>query len=507
MTYDPIIHGKNDTERIVSIEVIDDQAELFIQKENGDIEVQIVPNKLWMLAHSQLDRNFIRLKGNLHYCWGKQYTNSQAYGKDYFFYKPKDIYTVWDKKEALMLKDGYTYFKGLQPKDVSILAFDIETTGLDHNEDSKVILIANTFRKNGIITRKLFSCDDYETEGDMIQDWCQWVVDIDPSILCGHNILSYDLPYLQFCADKWSISLDIGRNSKSIEFDNRDSMFRIDGSRKQAYKRVKVYGREIIDTMFLAVTYDVGRKYESYGLKNIIKQEGLEITNRPYYEASKIKYNYQFPEEMLKIKSYAQQDGDDALALFDLMIPAYFYLAQSVPKSLQRITESATGSQINSVLVRSYLQDAHSVPKAMELNEHVEGGISFAVPGIYNNVLKIDLKSAYPSQILRFGLYDEEKDPKGHFLYLAKYFTNERFKLKELSRTTKDVTIKARDAAAKVFINSMYGACNTNGLNFNSIKLASKITYETREVLKMSIEWASGKKFEYWKELFDEKTK
>ena len=100
--------------------------------------------------------------------------------------------------------------------------------------------------------------------------------------------------------------------------------------------------------------------------------------------------------------------------------------------------------------------------------EVVEGGISFAVPGIYKNVFKVDIKSCYPSQILRFKLFDENKDPEANYYKLVEHFTLQRFEYKKKGQETSDNYWKNLDAMAKIFINSSYGVANTSGLNYNS---------------------------------------
>jgi DNA polymerase elongation subunit (family B) len=133
----------------------------------------------------------------------------------------------------------------------------------------------------------------------MIAHWCEWVREIDPSIILGHNIITYDLPFLTHVAKLYKYEgLQLGRDESYMTSWTYPSKFRIDGSREQEYHKLKVYGREIIDTMFLSIKYDIGRKYESYGLKAIIKHENLEVKDRQFYDASTIKDNYLIPEEL-----------------------------------------------------------------------------------------------------------------------------------------------------------------------------------------------------------------
>lgn len=503
-----LIYGKNKLERIVSVEVKNDTAFIWTEDDKGNVEKHSQPHRYWLLAPRNLGPGFVRLDGDLYYQWGKQYTNEEEFNKAKWQLKKHDIYSIGNPKEAFLVKDGYTYYKGMRPSDVSILCFDIETNGLSHDNKSQVYLISNTFRKAGKIIKKLFSLDEYDNQIDMILDWASWVRQIDPAIMAGHNIISFDLPYLNYVLQSNSYYLDLGRDESEIVFNKNESKFRVDGSFDLHYHKCRIYGREIIDTMFLSYRYDqVNKKYENHGLKYIIDMEKLQKKDRTFYDASKIKQNWAIESERQKIKQYCNDDSDDVLSLFDLMIPASFYLTQSVPKPFQVINESATGSQINALLVRSYLQNRHSIPKANDLKEDkVEGGISFAIPGIYKNVFKVDLKSAYPSQILRFKLYDKEKDPNANFFKLVEHFTLQRFEYKKKMQETGDVYYKNLDAMAKIFINSSYGVTNTNGLNFNSSEIAKKITGETRAVIDMSLRWASGKDYKYWINEFYTKT-
>lgn len=491
--YNGLIFGKDDTERIVAIEIQDNSAELFIESKEGIVETKVIPNKFWTLAASKLDSKYIQLKGDLHYKYGRQFLNFSEYAK-HRAYQKDSVYGVWDKVESLLLKDGITFFKGMKVSEVSILSFDIETVGVQQDMNSKVLLIANTYRSSkGDITRKMFCYDEYENQGQLLTAWCNWVGEVNPSIICGHNIYGFDIPYMQTVADLNKVKLNIGRDGSELFTSNRESRFRKDGSQTIGYKKIRCYGRSLIDTMFLSIKYDVGRKYENYKLKDIIKHEGLEKKDRTFYDASQIKNNYMISEEWEKIKSYAADDGDDALALYDLMSAPFFYMTQSIPKSYQLVLESATGSQINAMMVRSYLQNAHSIPKADDAPAF-QGAISDGWPGVYKNAMKIDVASLYPSIIISKRIYSKDKDPEANFLNLLTEFTKLRLEYKKKAKL--DKYFDDMQGAFKILINSFFGVCSTNGLQFNYPEGASEITRTGREILKQAIYWATGSNYE-----------
>jgi DNA polymerase I len=484
-----LIYGKNDLEYIVSIEVENDKLYAFREFPNGDKDVQILPNRFWVLAPYNLDKSFSKLEGNLHYKWGKQFTDHSEFMQYRKKNYSKDIFSVRNSKEAALIKDGMTYFKGLKPSEVSILSFDIETNGLTHDENSKVLLISNTFRAAGKIEKKLFAYDDYENIGDMIEDWCKWVTEVDPAVVIGYNIFRFDIPYLRHTASLFGRDLNLGRNNSALVVDDKyESKFRVDGTRDLHYHRCNIWGREIVDTMFLSYRYDIGRKYESYGLKKIISQEGLEKKDRVFYDASQIRFNYEKPDHWKTIKEYCIDDADDALALYDLMIPPFFYMTQSVAKPFQMMFESATGGQINTIMMRAYLQDRHSLPKASEAVDY-EGAISIGNPGIYREVFKVDVASLYPSIMIQYEVFDKDKDPREYFKLLVKTFTENRLRHKALAKT--DKYYDDLQASEKIFINSCYGFLGTSGLLFNSPAKAAFITEKGREILTGAIDWSA----------------
>lgn len=495
-----LIFGKNDTKNIVSVEIEDNTAKLFIEDANG-VTTKVVEQYYWILSDVNYGGKFDKLAGRSHYNYICEFDNRFDYeeARKYKWKKNYDLYSIFDPKEAFLVKNGYTYFKGMTVNDVSVLSFDIETNGFKHNKNSMIFTIANAYRKNGKIEKKLFSIDNYGGNmAEMLEEWMQWVNKTDPSIILGHNIYGFDLPYLRHCIEMSGLSFDIGREGKTVAFNEKSSEFRKDGSQTYEYFNCKIFGREIVDTFFLSIKYDIGRKYDSYGLKSIIKQEGLEKADRVFIDASKIAELWQDLEQRELIKQYNLDDVDDALKLYDFMVPAFFYLSNNIPKSFQGIINSASGSQINAYMVMLYLQRGHSIPKADDV-DHFQGAISLGVPGIYKNAIKWDVSSLYPSIMLEYNIYNKQKDPDELFPKFVRHFREERLKNKRLGKETGNAYYMDLDASQKIVINSAYGFLSAKGLNFNSPRDAEFITAKGRELLSQAIEWATGKNVEYWK--------
>lgn len=494
-----LIYGKNDTRYIVSVEP-DGKGNCIIYKEppGKGVVKEIVPHKPYIIFPRQLANDMRRLKGDGYYKWFKEYPTRDKWLDVLKACSRKNInvYTIRDQKESFLNRNGYTYFKGLKHKDISILSVDIEDTyGISDIPKplGKLLLIANTYRKGDKIIRKQFAYDEYPNERLMLKAWAEFVRKINPSIILGHNLYGHDLKIIDYAAKKHRIKLKLGRDGSEMFISKRDSQYRKDGSQAYSYRNIFIHGREIVDSWFLAMKYDnsARREYENYKLKYIIKHEGLEKEDRVHYDAANIENDYKDAEKWEQIKKYNIHDSDDPLAYFDLVIPVFFQYTKSIPRSFQNIINSATGSQINSLLVRSYLQINHSLPKESEQVKY-PGAISFGVPGIYKNVFKIDVQSLYPSIILTYKLIDKKKDPKQHAYRILKYFTEQRIKNKMKYEETRDIIYKILSDSQKIFINSIYGFYGAPKLLFNNPRIAAKVTEIGREILLKALEWASG---------------
>jgi DNA polymerase elongation subunit (family B) len=491
---DSLIYGKSNLRRVVGLEVKDGTAEIFIQDIDGNINSEIRDNRYWVLSHNKLSKNAARMSGNLYYKYGYQFKEKADWQRFRAINRNNDIYSCYNNEEAFMLKDGITFFRDLTFKEISLLSFDLETTGLDGlDKDAKILLISTTFRDKNSQVNKLFAYDNYNSEKDMIIDFCKYVRKCNPSLIVGHNILTFDFPYLQNRCDTLETELKMGRDNSTIQFNNYDSKFRLDGTRELLYKGVTIYGREIVDTFFLASSFDVSKSIESYALKPMIKQLGFEKEGRQYYDAGSIRDHYKNPTEWAKIKQYAVEDAEDAVKIWDYMGPLYFNMAPMMPKPFTEILLSASGSKINGMMVRAYLQDGHSLPKADEAQKF-QGAISFGVPGLYKNCFKIDLAALYPSIMIQYEVYDSDKDPKAYLLQMVKIFREKRLEYKKLAAETGDNYWKEMDTTAKGILNSFYGFMGASGLLFNSMPCAEFITAKGREILEFTINWAAQKK-------------
>jgi DNA polymerase elongation subunit (family B) len=256
-----VIFGKNKETNIVNISIKDNNAYIF-QEFNGVIKETVVPYRHWVLSPVYAN-GCQKLLGNQHFKYIKEYPSVDAYQEIKANIYKYGLFTVRNFAEAFMIRNGHTYFKSMKVEDVSVLSFDIETDGLSYErEEATVFLITNAYRRNGVVEKKTFNIEDYETAQDMIRDWCNWVLEKDPSIITGYNIISFDIPYLNGMLEKVGQQLVLGRDYSEIQIETETREKRKDGSQSYSYRRIEVFGREVVDMFFVALDYDIGRKYD-----------------------------------------------------------------------------------------------------------------------------------------------------------------------------------------------------------------------------------------------------
>ena len=244
MKYDPFVYGKHQGENVTGLEHDGDIIRMFYR--DGQLPTQQVQMDYFILYPEKENDSCFRLNGDLHYKWAQKFKTKKEYQKAIGYAKGTgaDYYTIYNPLESFMVKNGVTMYKGMSPKDVSVLSFDIETTGLDP-ATNKVLMISNTYR-NGPrkrTHRALFCIDDYKSEKEMIYAWCSYVCDVNPSILVGHNLFGFDLPFLHKRLQK---PLPIGRMQGKAKTARYTSQFRKDGSQSYTYTNVLVPGREAL---------------------------------------------------------------------------------------------------------------------------------------------------------------------------------------------------------------------------------------------------------------------
>jgi DNA polymerase, archaea type len=403
------------------------------------------------------------------------------------------IYNKGDAVTQYLLQSGKTLFKGMIFDDLYRMQLDIEThydpikrrTGGSGIGDDEVIIVSLSDSRGweSVLHSK------NRTEQDLLEELIALIVKMDPDVIEGHNIFSFDLSYLQRRCEKHGIPFAIGRNGlvpkkypASIRFAERS----ID------YPFFDIPGRHVIDTLFLVQSYDISRRsMQSYGLKAVAKHFGFASPDRTYVDykdiASLWKNNHQ------KLLAYALDDVRETRAISSLLSGSNFYLAQMLPYTYAMTSRTGQAAKIEVLLVREYIRRKQSIPKPSTGQQHSGGYTEVFLKGVLGPIVYADVESLYPSIMLSYNIC-----PKSDELRVFPGVLNDlkelRFKAKERSREEKRLgnsslaaNFDAMQSSFKILINAMYGYLGFSGGIFNDFLEADKVTSTGQSLAKQMI--------------------
>ncbi|MBN2035025.1 MAG: DNA polymerase II [Deltaproteobacteria bacterium] len=401
-----------------------------------------------------------------------------------------------DPVHQFLLLTGKTLFKGLAFKDIHRLALDIETacapgyefSNPEREEDRILsIALASSTGSSGV----LFGNEMDERE--MLLSLGEKIRELDPDVIEGHNLFNFDLEYIRARAALHDLKLNWGRDGSEPQI--RRSRFTA-AERIIDFSRMDIFGRHVVDTMFLLQSYDVSaRELESYGLKSAARHFGLAGEDRTYIEGKDVQWFYEHkPEEL---KKYNIEDAEETLALSELLGYSFFLQAKIFPFSFQNIFVRGNATKINALFLREYLRKKTSIPKPKGARKFEGGYTDVFVHGLVRNVVHCDVASLYPSVMISYGL-KPSSDSLDVFLPLLGDLRKFRLDAKRLakeSQTKHDVDYyQALQQTFKVLINSFYGYLGTELHHFADPEVAAQVTQKGREIILAMLEWLREEK-------------
>lgn len=450
-------------------------------KENFRLEALSPGNPLRLLALFEDWPACVKAKDHLRKVTGESSSSLQA---PYLF--------LSDPVHQYLLLTGRTLFKGVSFGDLRRLALDIETAcapGFEFSnperEEDRIISIA--LMDNRGYEEVLFGAEMDEKR--MIETLGERICSLDPDVLEGHNLFNFDLEYIVARAKLHGVKLSWGRDGSTPRI--RRSRFTV-AERVLDYTRVDLFGRHVVDTLFLLQYYDVtARELESYGLKAAAKHFGLAEEDRTYIDRGRIQWAFEHdPESLMR---YNLDDVRETLALSELLGYPFFLQARMFPFSYQNIFIRGNATKINALFLREYLRRRASVPQPPVRSTFEGGYTDVFVEGVVKNVVHCDVASLYPS-IMAIGDLKPRGDTLGVFLPLLKDLRSFRLEAKKLAR---EMTLsrhehdywEAMQQTFKTLINSFYGYLGTDLHHFADPDVAAEVTRRGRETIRSMIDW------------------
>ena len=163
-----------------------------------------------------------------------------------------------------------------------------------------------------------------------------------------------------------------------------------------------------------------------------------------------------------------------------------------LPFSYQNVCVRGNGSKIDALLLREYLREGRSIPLPDFAREFEGGYTDIFFTGVAKNTHHCDVRSLYPSIILKDEL-SPRTDELGVFLKLLTYLRTLRLdtkaRMQKCAPGEERHFLNAMQSTFKILINSFYGYLGFSQARFSDFAMAEKVTAEGRSILKQMIDW------------------
>jgi DNA polymerase elongation subunit (family B) len=398
--------------------------------------------------------------------------------------RPADVYTVGGPEQQYLMQTGRTLFKGMAFEDLRRLQLDIEVvahSGFPQAEvpEHRVVLVALS---DSTGWQHLVGSPDMDEE-TVLRETVRIVTERDPDVIEGHNLYAFDLPYLAARCKRHRVPFALGRDGSEPRTFPSSIRF---AERQIEYDAAEIAGRHVVDTMFLAMSYDVfARSLPNYTLKGVAKHFGFAPEGRTYVPGDEIASVWE--SDPARIMDYALDDVNETERIARHLSGSTFYLTQMVPMPYGMVARTGPAAKIEALFVRAYLHARHSLPRAQWGSQHVGGYTDVFVTGVVGPVVYADVESLYPSVMLTSGV-QPASDALGLFPRLLRTLTDLRFETKAAARAATTLAerseLDARQTAYKNIINSFYGSLGFQFALFNDFAEADRVATEGQAILR-----------------------
>jgi DNA polymerase I len=508
--FDPLLFGKNPEERLVAIEHVegDEQDKMVLFFRDGDETIQKnEPFKPFIVADinaigecpQEYESTALKGAGELNllasFSTWKDFKEARSWlGKKTRMSAsvPSAPYFCFsDPVQQHLVTTGRTLFLGMGLEDVRRMQVDIEcitTEGYDFcNADragDRIVAIALTDQTGWVEVLSGLEL----TEKELLARFVEIVRDRDPDVLEGHNIFNFDLAYIAKRAKRHKVKLELGRDGSVPT--SRASRHSI-GERTISYTRCDIYGRHVLDTLFLVHAYDIShRSLTGFGLKEVAVHFGIAAKNRTYIPGDQISKT--FSKDPEKVMRYVKDDVIETRELSNLLSRSAFVQTQMLPYSYQNACVRGNATKIDALMIREYLDKGYGLPLPDQQREFGGGYTDMFVEGVIKNVHHCDVRSLYPSLMLTRKI-GPACDDLGVFHVMLSSLKAFRLSAKAKMQGARDnrerMHYDALQTTFKVLINSFYGYLGFSQGRFSDFDAADEVTTKGRALLKKMITW------------------
>jgi DNA polymerase-2 len=382
-----------------------------------------------------------------------------------------------------------------------VMSFDIETDYVT-NALFSIAFVSNNSRKVLIIgDNEDTSLIEYVAdEKTLLLRWIKYVIDIDPDIFIGWNVVNFDLRVLQTRSQTLGIPLTIGRSKmvpswRKAQAETNHHFISIPG-------RIVLCG---IDTLKSATYNFASFSLESVGQALLARGKLIhdsQSLHDPLFKAKEIQR--QFNEDKPQLAAYNLEDCQLVRDIFDKADLINFAIERARLTGLEMDKVGGSVAAFDNLYLPRLHRKGFIAPNIGDYQGELSapgGYVMDSKPGMHQSVLVLDYKSLYPSIIRTFKVdpYARIAAKKLELNDIIDGFDGASFSkqdniLPDIIATlwqARDVAKRDKNAplsqAIKIIMNSFYGVLGTPGCRVHDSRLTSSITKRSHAIILQTV--------------------
>ena len=406
----------------------------------------------------------------------------------------RDFFAFTDPVQHYLTATGRTLFKDLPFEELKRMQLEVLSVagGGDPGRGDHIISVALSDNTGWEELMIVDPNNVEESERNALKRLTALIKERDPDVIEGHDLFRVYLPLLVARAKKLKTKLDWGRSDGFLR--SRPSRLQI-AEKTIDYPKFTVGGRHFVDTFLLAQFYDVGmRSLAGFERSDVARHFDLcDSEEISALTGKELKRAYLDNSEAFRRRALC--GVRETRALSELLSPSYFIQAQIFPYNYQDVIVRGNATRINSLFLREYFRQRHSIPE-LPMPRAFEGGYTdIFFTGVARNVSHCDIASLYPSVMLQFECFPAT-DQVQIFRHLLTDLRTFRLEAKAKMRAEKDPAkqhhLQALQNTFKILLNSFYGYLGFAQGHFADFDAAARVTQIGRDLLRKMIEWLNA---------------
>jgi DNA polymerase II len=384
------------------------------------------------------------------------------------------------------------------PTNLKTLSFDIEASP-DLEDFYCIALKMADYSNTLIVSEKEYeNTESFQTEADLLKRFKELIVQLDPDIITGWNVIDFDLNYLRQRFRKNDVHFIFGRTDWECKLRIESEFVRT--SKAEIPGRAVLDGINILKESFIRLD-----DYKLNTAAHHFLNDSKLIQSDDRGEEIRRLYN----EDQEKLIAYNLKDAKLVLQILEESKALNLTIQRSLLTGMPLDRVSATVASLDYVYLSECRKNNYAAysTKFNERTERIKGGyVRESKPGIYNNILVMDFKSLYPSLIRTFNIdpvaFAQAEDniitaPNG-----AKFSKEEGLLPKIIQRLWKNRDLARKDGnelaryAIKILMNSFFGALANPSSRYYSLDMANAITHFGQHIIKLTSKLIEQKNLE-----------